>query len=123
MLAWVIQMILVSLVFIFIIHHLIHFFKSTLTVPRIKDLVNNPNKKYEDIYNVISNTSSEQTTLNKKQFSYSESDLLPKNEMDMKNELKSFLKKQFNQPANEQSSTEISMLDSSNGSGPMYSSF
>lgn len=136
MLAWVIQMTIVSLILIFIVHHLINFFKSTLTVPRIKDLVNNPNKQYEDIYNVISNQNVDSIAkLNKSKFSYSEEDLLPKNESDMKNELKSFLKKQLYN-ANENSvknvnpeninnygnsTTEISMLDSSNL--PSYSSY
>lgn len=131
MLAWVIQMTLVSLILIFIIHHLINFFKSTLTVPKIKDLVNNPNKKYDDIYNVISSqnteTSREQTNFNKNNFSYNEDDLLPKNETDMKNELKNFLKKQLYNSNENQSknnnygTTELSMLDSIKT--PSYSSY
>jgi hypothetical protein len=122
MLAWIIQMTIVSLILIFIIHHLINFFKSTLTVPKIKDLVNNPNKKYDDIYNVISSpnteTPREQTNFNKNKFSYSEDDLLPKNETDMKNELKSFLKKQLyssnenHQKTSNYDTTDLSMLDS-----------
>jgi hypothetical protein len=122
MLAWIIQMTIVSLILIFIIHHLINFFKSTLTVPKIKDLVNNPNKKYDDIYNVISSqnteTPREQTNFNKNKFSYSEDELLPKNETDMKNELKSFLKKQLyssnenHQKTSNYDTTDLSMLDS-----------
>ena len=33
------------------------FLKTTLTVPKIKDLVNYPNQKYENIYNTISHNS------------------------------------------------------------------
>ena len=44
------------------------FFKTTLTVPKIKDLVNSPNQKYQNIYDTISNNS---TT------GYTDIDLLP----------------------------------------------
>jgi len=43
---------------IFLVHHLLLFFKSTLTVPKIKDLVNAPQKKYENIYNILSKDNS-----------------------------------------------------------------
>ena len=46
MLSWVIQITLISIILIFLVHHLINFFKSTLTVPKIKDLVNTSSKKY-----------------------------------------------------------------------------
>ena len=127
MLAWVIQITLVSLILIFIIHNLINFFKSTLTVPKIKDLVNNPNKKYDDIYTVISSEKSNEKIFNKNNFSYNEEDLLPKNENDMKNELKNFLKKQLynsneNEPkSNNYGTMELSTLDSMNT--PSYSSY
>ena len=119
MLAWVIQITLVSLILIFIIHNLINFFKSTLTVPKIKDLVNNPNKKYDDIYTVISSEKSNEKIFNKNNFSYNEEDLLPKNENDMKNELKNFLKKQLKEPV-----SDISTLSSMpNSSSYSYSDF
>jgi len=68
------------------------FLKSTLTVPKIKDLVNSPNQKYKNIYDTISHNSS----------NYTDIDLLPTENFEnndsnsMKNELKSFLKKQLN---------------------------
>jgi hypothetical protein len=67
------------------------FFKTTLTVPKIKDLVNSPNQKYQNIYDTISH----------KTTSYTHIDLLPTGDIvnessNMKNELKSFLKKQLN---------------------------
>jgi hypothetical protein len=68
------------------------FFKSTLTVPKIKDLVNSSEKKYQKIYDTLS------TTDNKN--SYTAIDLLPTSVVEpdssMKDELKSFLKKQLN---------------------------
>ena len=96
MLSWIIQISLISIIFIFLVHHLILFFKSTLTVPKIKDLVNSPNQKYQHIYDTISNNSSSSSTL--LSTGYTNIELLPlKNDNDsMKDELKSFLKKQLN---------------------------
>ena len=95
MFAWILQISIISIIFIFLVHHLIMFFKSTLTVPKIKDLVNSPNQKYQNIYDTISHKST----------SYTDIDLLPINvsnstDTDMKNELKSFLKKKLNNDVN-----------------------
>lgn len=113
MLSWVIQITVISIILIFLVHHLINFFKSTLTVPKIKDLVNTPNKKYENMYKIIQNNlknnsnnfeikqnSSEISSLNN---DYTLIDLLPKpvdEGSSMKNELKSFLKKQLHSSSN-----------------------
>jgi hypothetical protein len=94
MLAWLIQISIISIVFIFVVHNLIGFFKSTLTVPKIKDLVNAPSQKYQHIFD----------TLNYKDNNNSYTDLdmlpidssMPSQASSMKDELKSFLKKQFN---------------------------
>ena len=53
MLTWIIQISFISIIFIFLVHHLLMFFKSTLTVPKIKDLVNSPNEKYQHIYEIF----------------------------------------------------------------------
>ena len=69
------------------------FFRTTLTVPKIKDLVNSPNQKYQNIYDTI---------LHKSSSGYTDIELLPNDNFvsnesnSMKNELKSFLKKQLN---------------------------
>jgi hypothetical protein len=68
------------------------FFKTTLTVPKIKDLVNSPNQKYQNIYDTIANNDS---NTNASANSYTAIDLLP-TENTMKDELKMFLKKQLN---------------------------
>jgi len=87
MFTWIILISIISIIFIFLVHHLLMFFKTTLTVPKIKDLVNSPNQKYKNIYDTISHKSA----------SYTDIDLLPTNDStSMKNELKSFLKKQLN---------------------------
>ena len=91
MLAWIIQITMISLVLIFLVHHLIIFFKSTLTVPKLKDLVNTTRQNYENIYNII-NPLKEDPSENKE---YDLIDLIPKRDVNMKNELKQFLKSQF----------------------------
>ena len=105
MLSWIIQISIVSIVFIFLVHHLITFLKSTLTVPKIKDLVNSPSQKYQDMFDTMSNSKSNNslntTSIDNLQSSsdnitYSMSDLLPKEETSMKDELKNFLKMQLN---------------------------
>ena len=111
MLYWSLQITVVSIILIFLVHHLINFFKSTLTVPKIKDLVNTPNQKYENMYNIISQNNSNSI----KDIDYTEIDLLPKpNIENMKNELKSFLKEQLKNANQDEFTTEISTLDTLN---------
>jgi len=111
MLSWVIQITVISIILIFLVHHLINFFKSTLTVPKIKDLVNTPKQKYENIYNIITQKSN--TSMNE---DYTLIDLLPKKEeVTMKNELKNFLKKQL-RTSSQDGGTDISALDSMSSS-------
>ena len=150
MLSWVIQTTLMSIIFIFVVHYLINFFKSTLTVPKLKDLVNNPSKKYENMYSIINSNNSQNSSQNSNntntynnsissndldfKIEYTDADLLPRlepnfepksevkiNTDSMKNELKNFLKKQAN-PDN--FSTNISALDAySSNTGNSYMSF
>lgn len=81
------------------------FFKTTLTVPKIKDLVNSPTTKYQHIFDTIANTNlNSRQQLQTDENSYSEIDLLPSDSMTntntntnaMKNELKNFLKTKLN---------------------------
>ena len=102
MLSWAIQIAIISIVLIFLVHHLINFFKSTLTVPKIKDLVNRPTQKYENMYNIINNGKTPFTVYNNNDNhndnnDYTLIDLLPtkNDESTMKNELKNFLKSQL----------------------------
>ena len=139
MLSWILQITIISIVLIFLVHYLFNFFKSTLTVPKIKDLVNSPTQKYENMFNIISKNNSK--IPNKKDYNdnnngnndynndynngnneneYTLTDLLPtqQTKTDMKNELKNFLKKQMNSTNDVKSSnninntTPISALDS-----------
>jgi hypothetical protein len=118
--SWIIQITIISIILIFLVHHLINFFKSVLTVPKIKDLVNSPNEKYKNIYETIShnnyrhydnrmenNNDDRDVNININKISYTLEDILPPNtnttsitnatahSNNMKNELKNFIKKQL----------------------------
>ena len=118
MLSWIIQITIISIVLIFLVHYLFNFFKSTLTVPKIKDLVNSPTQKYENMFNVISKNNFDANIDNNlnTNYEYTIKDLLPKQETDMKSELKNFLKKQLttndNATTSTSTSTSIIALDS-----------
>ena len=109
MLTWIIQISLISIIFIFLVHHILIFFKTTLTVPKIKDLVNSPNQKYQNIYDTISHKFDSNVNTD----SYTSIDLLPipSEQNSMKDELKSFLKKQLN---NDSANDNIMTIDSIN---------
>lgn len=97
MLIWIIQCIILSVIFILILHNLICYFKDTLTIPKIKDLISSPSLKYENIYNIISNSNTSHTqsqnALNANSGGFANND--DDNINSMKNELKSFLKSQL----------------------------
>ena len=104
MIAWTFQIIIGSFLFIFLVHHLIGFLKSTLTIPKIKDLVDSPSEKYKHIYAQLSNKGVQQQ---QQQASVIE----PVKDNSMKQDLKSFLKKQLN--ANQaDSASDVYSLDS-----------
>jgi len=58
MLVWIIQISLISFILIFLVHHLYSFFVSTLTIPKIRDLVNSPIEKYQHIFDTIGTNNS-----------------------------------------------------------------
>ena len=105
MIAWILQISIISFLFIFLVHHLITFLKSTLTIPKIKDLVDSPSQKYKNIYAQLSNNS------NKFRDVDIEEQVKVKAVADssMKQDLKSFLKKQLN---SEQHVSDIQSIDS-----------
>ena len=126
MLFWSIKVIILSVTLIFLVHYLINFFKSTLTVPKVKDLVNVPTQKYENIFNIIQSDKQSSVSnmynnnTNNIQNTYTNGtdiNLLPSIDINsnntsqnnnnnkgysnsMKNELKGFLKKQLNEDNN-----------------------
>ena len=77
-------------------HHLFNFFKDTLTVPKVKDLVKQSSESYKDIDKIIANKSQEL--------------LLPKNDIDsiaMKDELKKYFNILKNTKTNEMEGVNI----------------
>ena len=152
MLLWTIQISIMSIILIFLVHYLFTFFKATLTVPKIKDLVYAPAQKYEAMMNIIANSNSnsnsssneynkrEKIEVNQKdeEFIYKENFLpsesfnsnttsnhfLEKPDVDsMKNELKHFLKNKLTNISPNINATDISSLDSYSSSSSNYSAF
>jgi hypothetical protein len=56
MFFYTIKAICISLLLIALIHYLYAFFKDTLTIPKIKDLVNKPAKRYNEMFDILSNS-------------------------------------------------------------------
>ena len=114
MLIWTIQASIISIIFIFLIHHLFGFLKSTLTVPKIKDLVNSPTQKYENMFSILNNQGRSSflpadnilpsiSLSNDNPYAQTETNVnaATNSSNSMKNELKNFLKKQL-QPSGAQ---------------------
>ena len=70
----------ISLILIILIHYLYIFFKTNLTIPKVKDLIYKPTIQYREIYKIINKNTDEQS--------------------DMKNELKEYLQSLSNTKTN-----------------------
>jgi len=94
MFSWIAQTTIVSIILILLIHHLIHFFKSTLTVPKVKDMFNSPIHKYETMFQSLKENENNNNNLEEREKNYLPT-TIPKPDVEsMKNELKTFLKQQ-----------------------------
>lgn len=126
MLNWIIQITILSLFSVILLHYILDYLKDVMTIPKIKDLVENPSKKYKNIYNIINGNSSSSTTSSTTSSTiqdYTLNDLLvpikdeitQHDKFSMKNELKNFLKKQLNETTDSKKiGTSISTLDTIN---------
>jgi hypothetical protein len=113
MLYWTIKITIISIILIFLVHHLISFFTSTLTVPKIKDILTSSSQKYDLIYNIISKPDTQIHDNPQNMYNKTTSiDLLPSASSDdnMKLELKNFIKNQMNQHT-EMGTTNIADID------------
>jgi len=102
--GWIIKVTMISLLLIFLLHYLYSFFKTTLTSPKLKDLVNKPQAKYDTIYNSLKsagdggkqNLGEDATSTshgnNNSNSSSSSSSSSSSNSSSMKDELKKYLK-------------------------------
>lgn len=95
---WFIQVSVTSLIIIFVLHNLYSFFKETLTVPKIKDMVKRPQQKYETLFRELRsinaiNANAINANANANATSTSSSAMSSANTSDseMKNELKRYL--------------------------------
>lgn len=84
----------ISFTFIFIVHYLYIYLQDNLTNPKIKDLVNVPEREYKHIYNIIGN--------NSKEINSPDSD-------EMKDELKKYFKN-INKPKSQESYEHINKV-------------
>lgn len=92
---WVIM----SLILIIVVHYLFNFFKETLTVPKVKDLVQRPMENYKTIDSITNTTNDTEGTTKIQD--------IDKNSDDMKNELKNFFNDLKNQNSLENPQTNF----------------
>jgi hypothetical protein len=113
---------IISLILIILVHYLYSFFKTTLTVPKIKDLVNRPAGAYKEIYETIEKVKvneREKLKENNENNINSVSNSVIKNEDNMKDELKSFLNSLSSSDANKRNGN----IDSFDYGGSSFSAF
>ena len=118
MIPWIIQMSTISLILIALIHYLFIFFKTNLTTPKVKDLVNKPQEQYDMLFNTIKNNSTRQTNKDDNGNQSNDGNNI-NNNADMKNELKNYLKELSNSKANSSNSFLGSMSGPDVAPGPM----
>jgi hypothetical protein len=99
----------------------LHFLTDTLTIPKIKDLVNTPNEKYRDIYNIIERSDEKPKrpvpsgatdismipSLSDEHLPMIKPSLPVETKQDMKNELKNFMKSHMKSEGKSQSAPQF----------------
>ena len=83
-----IKTIIISLSLIALVHYLYTFFKDTLTVPKTRDLVNKPAKRYDEMFEIISN-SKEAMNMGQQSIVVGQQSMV--DQQSMQDELKNFL--------------------------------
>lgn len=53
MLLFILKWAILSFILIVLIHYLYSFFKTTLTIPKVRDLVNKPTERYNEMIDTI----------------------------------------------------------------------
>lgn len=113
MLSWIIQMSVISLVLIILIHYLFTFFKTNLTIPKVKDLVNKPQEQYEMLFNTIKNPNTIHTGSKNNNPSSVNNNV--KTTEDMKSELKNYLKELSDSKVGLSNNRDVNINNNSNG--------
>ena len=119
MLSWIFQMSVISLILIILVHYLFTFFKTNLTIPKVKDLVNKPQEQYDMLFNTIHNNNSTRQTNRDDNDKQSNDGNNINNNADMKNELKNYLKELSNSKAKSSNSLSGSISGPDVAPGPM----
>ena len=124
MVIGIVQWVIISLILIMLVHHLFSFFKNTLTVPKVKDLVNQPSQLYKEIEQTLMSADNNDNDNNTIKLSSSNTN----NNLDtkeMKNELKNFFdelsenksdKQQLSNPTFSSSNSNFNFSNSNNSS-------
>lgn len=94
---WFIQNIIFSISLIVIIHYLYLYFETTLTAPKVKDLIHCPKQKYKSLFDTINKNLD--NNLGIQRDTYDTSEIIPTGgggggggPSDMKTDLKTFLR-------------------------------
>lgn len=118
---------IISLTIIYLIHHLYMFFLNTLTVPKVKDLVNKPTEQYDEILKTLQNSGSSiviNGNGNKKQTKHKNNETISDDKMT--EELSSFLNELKKNPTNNNNISNNNMnfsnshSNSSHGNEPSH---
>ena len=113
--------VIISLLLIFLIHHLSLFLINTLTIPKIKDLVNKPNEEYNDMFaslsaNIRANKANNTNKTNNNNANPNETDTSA-----MTNELNAFLKDiKKTTDTNKKTTTDLYPADEGMGGGGAF---
>ena len=99
---WVIQVMIVSFVIIFILHNLYFFFKETLTIPKMKDMVKRPQQRYDTLFRELRMHNEEHSNNAADTTASAAASARDGNADAMKNELKRYLM-ELNAPSEPQS--------------------
>ena len=104
----IILWVIISLLLIILIHYLFNFFKNTLTVPKVKDLVHKPLERYKNIEKIAASTNNSVSNENNDITRIEDIPIKDEKES-MKMELKNF----FNEIKDNTQITNISTFDES----------
>ena len=81
------QTVFISLIIIFLCHYFFYYLQASFTEPKVKDMINRPNEKYETIMKVV-NSQDQKQEQGENEKNNPENTA---NESDMKNELNNFI--------------------------------
>ena len=106
MIFFILKISILSFILIFVIHNILLYLQKTLTTPKLKDLVNNPNQQYKVIYETINNNNNNSNNSNNSNNNNNNSNNNSNNNTD--NNIKSELDNYLNDVTNNLNNTNMS---------------